>query len=162
MDEIANPLPWEKTVTYLGVVLDGRLTWAPHIQEMLSRVRARKIPLSPLIARHSHLSRENKLLIYKTMLRTVFTSACPVWCSVADSVLQALEKFNNTTILTICKAYRFMTYKRVRLEAGIESVREFVNKEVNKYFNSIRQKSNPLMRNVNLDALKKHYLVNNT
>ncbi|KFM83187.1 putative RNA-directed DNA polymerase from transposon BS, partial [Stegodyphus mimosarum] len=79
VDMYGTPIPWTKQARYLGVVLDQCLTWTPHITQLITKFRVRKRTLSPLIARNSVLSVDNKLVIYKTMLRSIITYAGPVW-----------------------------------------------------------------------------------
>ncbi|GFV45901.1 RNA-directed DNA polymerase from mobile element jockey [Trichonephila clavipes] len=74
-----HSVPWSKTVKYLSVILDERLTFNPHIVYNQNKFRALACVYFPYFARNSPLTLKNGLLIYTSINRSVMTNACPVW-----------------------------------------------------------------------------------
>ena len=66
-----EPIEWVDTTRYLGVNLDTRLTWSPHIDQVRKRTSQRMGMLGPLLNRKSDLSIRNglMLLVYKQLIR---------------------------------------------------------------------------------------------
>jgi len=64
-----EPINWVDTIRYLGVTLDKRLTWSPHIEKLSRRTAQRIGLLGPLLNRRSDLSIRNGVLLYKQFLR---------------------------------------------------------------------------------------------
>ncbi|GBM33249.1 putative RNA-directed DNA polymerase from transposon X-element [Araneus ventricosus] len=80
-----------KETKYLGVTLDSRLTYNKHITNIHKKTRSAKARLYPLLGRKPKLSLNNKLLLYKTIIRRIMTYASPVWGAAANSHIQKLE-----------------------------------------------------------------------
>jgi hypothetical protein len=64
-----NKIPTKTQTKYLGVILDKRLRWGPHLKYIRKLLNSRFHLLRPIIK--SKLSINNKLLIYKSMLRLI-------------------------------------------------------------------------------------------
>jgi hypothetical protein len=60
-----EPTKWVKTTRHLGVTIDKRLTWSPHIDQVRKRAAQRLGMLSPLLNRKSDLSVRNGVLLCK-------------------------------------------------------------------------------------------------
>ncbi|GFT85677.1 uncharacterized protein TNCV_4253831 [Trichonephila clavipes] len=61
-----------------------------------------------LIARNSALSRENKLLIYKLILRPILTYAAPIWVHAARSYINQIEVSQSIILRQILNDRWFM------------------------------------------------------
>ena len=68
-----QPIPQCTSVKYLGTHLDSKLTWREHIINKRKQLDHKTRKLLWLIGRTSLLSLKNKLLIYKTVLKPVWT-----------------------------------------------------------------------------------------
>ena len=62
-------IPWRSQANYLGVIIDKRLTFIPHIEYVVAKMNGIKGSLSALIGRRSKMSIRNKLLLYRTIMR---------------------------------------------------------------------------------------------
>jgi len=87
---LKEPTAWVKTVRYLGVTLDTRLTWSAHFKQVGRKTAQRLGVLGPLRNR-SGLSIRNGVLLYKQLIRPMMDYACPVWRSVARSHIRRLQ-----------------------------------------------------------------------
>jgi hypothetical protein len=63
-----EPIQWVET-PYLGVTLDKRLTWSPHIDQVRKKTAQRMGILGPLLNSKSDISVRNGALLYKQLLR---------------------------------------------------------------------------------------------
>ena len=57
-----------------------------------------------IIGRRSELSLENKLLLYKTILKPIWTYGIPVWGTASHSNIEILQSFQNEVLRTIVNA----------------------------------------------------------
>lgn len=86
----------EKTTTpkesakYLGVHLDSKLTFKKHVKEVCNKAQTVKNQLYWLLCKKSKLNSKNKVLLYKTVIRTVIY-ATPVWSSTAKTNIRKIE-----------------------------------------------------------------------
>jgi hypothetical protein len=78
---------------YLGLHLDMRLTWHKHIFEKRKQRGITHIKMYWLLRRKSNLSISNKLLIYKTILKPIWTYGIQLWGMASTSNIEILERF---------------------------------------------------------------------
>jgi len=57
-----------------------------------------------IIGRKSKLSLENKLLIYKTILKPIWTHGIPLWGTASNSNIEILPRFQNKALRSIVNA----------------------------------------------------------
>jgi hypothetical protein len=57
-----------------------------------------------IIGRKSKLSLENKLLIYKTILKPIWTYGIPLWGTASNSNIEILQRFQNKVLRLIVNA----------------------------------------------------------
>ena len=86
-----KPIPWESKVKYLGVVLDSKLSFRPHITYVRNKATYVMNRLYPLICKRSKMSLRNKLTLYKTCIRPVMTYACVVFSHTKIDLLQRVQ-----------------------------------------------------------------------
>ncbi|GFW52357.1 RNA-directed DNA polymerase from mobile element jockey [Trichonephila clavipes] len=75
-------IQWVSVVRYLGLHMDSRLTYKKHI-DCLSENSGENSFSYLLVGRNSPLSLENKVILYKQVLRPIITYASPVWGAAA-------------------------------------------------------------------------------
>lgn len=81
---------WQNDLKYLGVVLDKKLTFRSHIQEVLTKAQTTIRILYSLLCRKSKLNETNKLLLYKVGIRPILTYAAPLISTIAKTHKQKL------------------------------------------------------------------------
>jgi hypothetical protein len=97
-------IPQENHVKYLGLHLDRRLTWHTHI---FSKRKQRGLSLTKmywLLGRKSKLSINNKLLIYKVMLKLIWTYGIQLCGTTSNSNTEILERFQSKVLRLIVDA----------------------------------------------------------
>ncbi|GFX64664.1 RNA-directed DNA polymerase from mobile element jockey [Trichonephila clavipes] len=84
-------IQWVPVVKYLGLHIDSRLTFKKHI-DYLSEKFWRRISLAiSFVRRRSPLSLENKVILYKQILRPVITYGSPVWGAAAATHMKKIQ-----------------------------------------------------------------------
>uniref|UniRef100_A0A2S2Q892 Putative RNA-directed DNA polymerase n=1 Tax=Sipha flava TaxID=143950 RepID=A0A2S2Q892_9HEMI len=85
-------IPKANEVKYLGLTLDKRLTWSPHIKLKRKTVNSRLHILRPLLK--SKLSLSNKLTIYKSIIRPAWTYGIQLWALQSPLTPTRFKLFN--------------------------------------------------------------------
>jgi hypothetical protein len=75
-ETFGEPIQWVDTTRYVGVTLDKRLTWSPHIEQVNRRTGQRMGLLGPVLNRRD-ISVRNEALLYKQMIRPWWTTRAP-------------------------------------------------------------------------------------
>ncbi|GBN11977.1 hypothetical protein AVEN_214640-1 [Araneus ventricosus] len=68
----------DKEVKYLGLILDSRLTFRSHIKYNTDKFWAKVHVIIPLTGKKSPLSLNNKVLLFKQILRPILTYASQI------------------------------------------------------------------------------------
>jgi hypothetical protein len=77
--------PTREDVIYLGLHLDRRLTWHKHMFPKRKQLGITLAKMYWLLGRKSNLSTSNKLLIYKTILKPIWTYGIQLWGTASTS-----------------------------------------------------------------------------
>lgn len=117
-------VPQANQVKYLGITLDRRLTWRPHIDNKKKQLNIKLKELYWLIGRKSQLTLANKVLIYKTILKPVWTYGLQLWSTAASSNIEILERFQSKVLRVITNAPWFVTNAILRRDLSIPTVKE--------------------------------------
>jgi hypothetical protein len=97
----------KSAVNYLGITLDSRLNFKLNIKNKLIKANNAIRMIYPLIKRNNKLSTENKIILYKALLRSIITYAAPVWSHLSDFALEPLEIFQNKCMRLIHNVPRY-------------------------------------------------------
>jgi hypothetical protein len=88
-------IAWTKETKYLGIALDSKLTYRTHISCILRKANYRLRQMFPILNKSSTIDINLALIIYKSLLRSILTYACPVWGYAANSYINKLQAFQN-------------------------------------------------------------------
>jgi hypothetical protein len=72
-------IPQEESIKYLDLYLDRRLTWRTYILAKRKQLDIKFSKMYWLIGRKSELTTENKILVYKTILKPIWAYGVPLW-----------------------------------------------------------------------------------
>mgnify|MGYP001796102237 CR=1 FL=1 len=95
-----------KSVTeekYLGVVIDKKLSWLPHVKKISNRANYKRQFLQRNLR---SCKRETKLQCYKTYVRPVLEYASPVWDTNNKKVIENIESVQRKAIRFIMNDYK--------------------------------------------------------
>lgn len=103
-------IKFTKTVTYLGIELDEKRTFAPQAKKAAEKATKCIKSLYPLLSKKSKLSSKNKNIIFKSVIRPIMTYGCPVWYQAANTHIKKLQVIQNKSLKMINKLpWRFPT-----------------------------------------------------
>jgi hypothetical protein len=86
---------------YLGIYLGCRLTWRKHITTKRKHLDLQFRKLYWILGRKSQLSLENKLLVYKVLLKPIWTYGVQMWGTASNSNIEILEIFQSKILQII-------------------------------------------------------------
>jgi hypothetical protein len=155
-----EPIQWRKEVKYLGVTMDSRLTWGPHIDRVTTKARAGLFALYPLLNRQCSLTVGTKLKLYHQLIRPIITYAAPVWHSTADSHHLTAQRIQNRALRTIYNTEPRQNLTRLHNTHGLDTLLEHCTKLTESFYNSIHDHTNTLISELGkytLDDLPTRY-----
>lgn len=117
-------LPHQHTVKYLGMHLDRRLTWRKHIQTKREEINLKYRGLYWLLGRNSKLSMDNKLLIYKSVLKPIWTYGIQLWGSASASNIMIMQRVQNYILKQISNAPWFIRMPVLHEILDVPMIRE--------------------------------------
>jgi hypothetical protein len=85
--------------TYLGITLDSKLTWRPHILK-----KCKQMDLNWFIGKESCLSHSNKLLVYKTVIKRIWTYGFQLWGTACKSTVDIIQRAQSKLLRSITAA----------------------------------------------------------
>jgi hypothetical protein len=91
-------------VKYLGLQLDQSLTWRTHIETNRHHLNLKLRGISWLLGRRSKLSLENKLLLYKCVLKRLWTYGIQLWGCAKPSHTQIIQRLQSKILRPITNA----------------------------------------------------------
>lgn len=137
-------IPQSDAIKYLGLHLDRRLTWRKHIFAKRKQLGKKFSQMYWLFGRKSELSTENKLLLYKTILKPIWTYGIPLWGSASTSNIEILQRFQNKVLRAIVNAPWYVPNRLLHADLGISTVREEITNNSLKYKDKITVHPNEL------------------
>lgn len=140
-----RPIPWEKTAKYLGVTLDRRMTFAPHIARVRNTAALYLGRLFYLIGRKSKMSLRNKLTLYQACIRPVMTYASPVFAHVAPSLLKKLQTLQNRFMRNAAAAPWYVRTLNLHRDLRLPTIADFMKQASRRFFDKAANHANPLI-----------------
>ena len=98
---LGQDIEWKETLKYLGLYLDRRLTYKAHIEQIILKAERLIRMLYPLINKHSYVSAQNKLLIFRLYFRPIFCYGSPIWSTCAKTNFSKLQRLQNKILKMI-------------------------------------------------------------
>lgn len=126
-------IPQSEEVKYLGLHLDRRLTWAKHIWKKRLQLGLIYRKMYWMMSRDSHLKLENKLLIYKAIIKPVWTYGIQLWGSASDSNIMKLQRFQSKTLRAVCNAPWYVSNDVIHRDLCMATVKEEIAAASKKY-----------------------------
>lgn len=129
---------------YLGIHFDRRLTWQHHIFTKRKQLGLKLRSLYWMICPKSKLSLTNKVLLYKAVIKPIWTYGIPIWGTASKSNLDILQRFQSK-ILRICtNAPWYVPNASIHRDLGISTVYETIQTTSRNYRSRLQIHPNPL------------------
>lgn len=141
-------IPQKEEVKYLGIHLDKRLTWKKHIFFKRKQLGHKLRNLYWLIGRRSQLAIQNKLLIYKTVLKPIWTYGIELWGTAANSNIEIIQRFQSKVLRMILNVPWYITNNAIHQDSEIIPIKEEIKIRTEKYKNRLIMHPNHLARNL--------------
>jgi hypothetical protein len=109
--------------------------------------------LRRLLDTRSNLSLENKLLIYKTILKPMWTYGLKLWGSAKPSNLKRIQTLLSRILRIITKAPFYVSNHTLHKDLYIPFVHDLAIESYNKVHNRLNPHPNPLVQNLSLPHL---------
>lgn len=139
-----HPLPQSEDAKYLGMHLDRRLTWKKHIFTKRKQLGIKLQKMYWLMGKYSKLSLDNKLLLYKTIIKPIWTYGIQLWGTACNSNIEILQRFQSKVLRTIVNAPWYVPNAIIQRDLKIPSVKDEITNFSKKYEDRLSAHPNEL------------------
>ncbi|GFV19825.1 RNA-directed DNA polymerase from mobile element jockey [Trichonephila clavipes] len=139
-------IQWVSVVRYLGLHIDSRLTYKKHIDYLSEKFWGRIHLAISLAGRNSPLSLENKVNLYKQVLRPIITYASPVWGAAAATNMKKIQVIQNKILRLITNAPWYVRNDVIHYDLHMEPISSYITKLARNVFRSIENHDNPIIQ----------------
>ena len=101
------PISSYSNVKYLGLILDNKLTWNPHLKAKRKALNTRFHLLRPLLK--SKMNINTKLPIYKSLFRPLWTYGVQLWDAAKPSNTRTIQAFQSICLRLVASAPWYLT-----------------------------------------------------
>lgn len=126
-----STIPIANSAKYLGMTLDVKLRWNEHVKKKKSCLEIKYNSLKWLLGRHSSLSVQNKLLIYKQVLKPVWTYGIQLWGCACQQSINVIQRFQNKVLRNIVNAPWYIRDKDLHRDLKMETVHNVITSTAN-------------------------------
>ena len=138
-------IPNKDTVRYLGMTLDRRLTRKQYITDKSKQLKDKLKKFYCLIGRRSNLSTQNKITLYKTVIKPVWTYGIQLWGTASNSNIEIFQRFQSKTLRSLINAPWYVTNETIQHDLEIPTVEEEIYKFRSRYNARVNNHHNPLV-----------------
>lgn len=133
-----QPVSQADDAKYLGIYLDRRLTWKKHIFTKCKQLGHQLSKMYWLIGGTSQLSMNSKLLLYKSILKPIWTYGIQLWGTAANSNIEILQRFQSKMLRIITKASWYVTNDQLHKDLMTPTVRDEIKNHTINYKDRIQ------------------------
>ena len=116
------PIKLEKSVKFLGVILDKKLTWKEHIENVIERCKTRINLLRALSGTDWGSSKKTLLMLYRSVIRPIIDYGSIAYDSAAAYLKNRLNIIQSTVLRICCGAMRMTPVIALQIECGETSL----------------------------------------
>lgn len=126
-------VPYENTAKYLGMTLDAKLRWKAHVKKKCEELKIKYRKMYWMLGRRSKLTVHNKLLLYKQILKPVWTYGIQLWGCARPSNISRIQRFQNKVLRGIVNAPWYARNKDIHRDLNIETVEAEIKRFAQKH-----------------------------
>lgn len=115
-------VPHANTAKYLGMTLDAKLHWKEHVKKKKDELDIKYRKIKWLIGRKSNLSLHNKIMIYKQILKPVWSYGIQIWGCAKNYVIDIIQRFQNKVLRNIVKAPWYIRNADIHRDLNINTI----------------------------------------
>lgn len=147
-------IPHANSAKYLGITLDARLRWKVHVKKKKEELDIRFKKMYWLLGRHSSLSTYNKILLYKQVLKPVWTYGIQLWGCASKSNILIIQRFQNKVLRSIVNAPWYVRNSDLHRDLQMDTVDQTITKFARNHEQRLHQHGNveaiQLLDNINI------------
>jgi hypothetical protein len=98
-----------------------------------------------LIGKKFHLSVENKLHIYKSVIKPIWSYGVDLWGCASKSNIFIMQRSQSKILRAIANSPRYVTNHNLHSDFNIPYVRDVTHERINKRHNTLEAHPNPLL-----------------
>jgi hypothetical protein len=115
------------------MTLDAKLRWKEHIKKKRDELNTKFRKMYWLLGRKSELSIHNKLILYKQLIRPVWSYGIQLWGCASESNIQVIQCYQNKVLKCIVNAPWYVRNSDLHRDLGIETVEDIIAKFANSH-----------------------------
>lgn len=135
-------IPHANTAKYLGMTLDAKLKWKEHVKKKKQELDIKFRKMYWLIGRNSELTTHNKLLLYRQILKPVWTYGIELWGCTKKTNVTTIQTFQNKVLRCIVDAPWYIRNDNLHRDLKMETVYEETTKNAKKYIQRLQLHEN--------------------
>ena len=120
---------------------DRRLTWTKHIK---TKRKAKLSKMYWLVDRKSQQSLYNKLIVYKVIIKPIWTDGIQLWGAACNSNLDINQRFQSKTLRLMLDAPWYVTNAAIHIDFEMETVKKEIERYSGNYEKRLRTHPNKL------------------
>jgi hypothetical protein len=133
--------------------LDKKLNWKDHTIKKRKKMDLRHKELYWLLGRTSHLSADNKLLLYKSLITPVLTYGIELWGCVSKPNIAVIRRCQSKVLRAIVDAPWYVTNDVIHKDLCVPAVQEVNHDRSIKHRTKLESHSNPLHQTLPRDIV---------
>jgi hypothetical protein len=149
-------IPYSNTAKYLAMNLDIRLRWKEHIKKKRRELDLKYKKMYWLLARKSQLSVHNKLLLYKQVLKPIWTYGIQIWGCAATSNIDKIQIVQTMVLQGIVDAPWYYRNDHLHRDLKIPTIRQkiqrFAERHERRLHNHVNTEVVQLLDNTNFNT----------
>ena len=156
-----NPIRNKQEIKFLGMILDPKLTWIPHLKD-LKRRTLRALDLFKCISKLKWgADRSTLIILYRSSVRSKIDYGCQIYASAAATSLKMLDTIHHTALRLCSGAFRTSPVLSLYAECGEPSLSLRRQKLSLQFYTRIQAVPNTPTSDIVNDRQYDHYYDNN-
>ena len=98
-----------------------------------------------MIEKKSHLSIEHKLLIYKAVIKPIWSYGTELWGCASKSNTVIMQRSQSKILRATANAPRYVTNRTLHTDFNIPYISDIIDERINKQHNKLEAHPNPLL-----------------
>jgi hypothetical protein len=124
------------------MTLDAKLRWKEHVKKKVEEFNIKHRKVKWLLGRTSHLSIENKILVYNQIIKPVWSYGIQLWGCASKSNIQSIQTFQNKVLRGIVNAPWYARNSDIHRDLGIKMVTAEIKRTAKKHEHRLHQHTN--------------------
>lgn len=143
-------IPWSNEVKYLGITLDKNIKFNTHAKNVRNKAAGIIQLLYPLKNLKNNPNINNKIKIYKSIIRPIMTYGAPCFIQ-SDSAIKILQTYEHKTIRKITGAPWYITNAQIMKDINFTNIEDFMKKLSKSQYETWKSHDNPIIRQITDD-----------